>query len=273
MDSFTNYILGDKKSIVLTKDDFASLSKEASKAYLEESVPMDQTIKKIASRESLNSDQVKRVVEGANLLTFSTMFKQGYEGNIDYDLANPESILEPSATKTASYDDSIVSAPKDRYIPGADRVDWADVFKSESVEQEKVASKTQWEILGEMDEIKQMASDYVEKQASFNIQSGLLQNIMRGYVAEGCKPYEVVAMVKSAGVDRALAEVLIQHMPEFNTKVAAEVKGEADKTHQLYKEAAKMAKLASDVVELRQKLLEVKEGEDLMLAALAARVV
>jgi len=65
--------------------------------------------------------------------------------------------------------------------------------------------------------------------------------------------------------------VIIEHMPEFHTKVAAKVEGRPDTTQALYIEAASMAKIAGEVITLKAELERISNSGDALISPVAAR--
>tara|TARA_B100000214_G_C23972174_1_gene630758 strand:+ start:1655 stop:2416 length:762 start_codon:yes stop_codon:yes gene_type:complete len=76
-----------------TKQDLASLGKQASDSYIQHGIPLTESIVKLASsRPDLTKEHVQRVVENANLLTFEELFKSSSDKHVTFDLADPDEI-------------------------------------------------------------------------------------------------------------------------------------------------------------------------------------
>lgn len=102
----------------LTTGDYELLANHASSKFLENQIPLNESILKIAEVNDLNSDEIKRLVEAANTKTFHGLFKNAENKgkDIDFDVADAKVILSsyyPEAEKTAS-DDSL-AAEQDPY--------------------------------------------------------------------------------------------------------------------------------------------------------------
>lgn len=67
-------------------------AKEASKKYLEEKVPLNTTIAKVASDRGMNGYQVARVCEQANLDTYNALWDKSKSGDFTFDVADQEKI-------------------------------------------------------------------------------------------------------------------------------------------------------------------------------------
>lgn len=78
-----------------TKQTLASLGKQASNMFIEQGVPLNDAIIKIAStRPDMTKEHVQRVIENANLITFEDMFKSSSDKHVTFSLAEPEVIHE-----------------------------------------------------------------------------------------------------------------------------------------------------------------------------------
>ena len=68
----------------------------AANAYLENDVPLNDSIVKIAEEKELNPEQIKRVVEAANVKVFQKHFadesREGHK-DVDFDVADPKVII------------------------------------------------------------------------------------------------------------------------------------------------------------------------------------
>ena len=76
--------------------DYEELAREAVTGFLDSKVPLEQGIVKIAKREELNPEQIKRVVEMANTRTFLDLFKKtaGDDRMVEFEIADPDKTLE-----------------------------------------------------------------------------------------------------------------------------------------------------------------------------------
>lgn len=88
------------------KDQLEGWGVRASDAFLEKSVPLNDSIVKIASENILNQDQVKRVSEFANITTNIELFEKSSDKRFEFAQANPDIIWRRIANtgeeKTAS---------------------------------------------------------------------------------------------------------------------------------------------------------------------------
>jgi len=133
----------------------------ASKRLIDEATPLNDSIAKLAEKNDLNPNQVKRVVESANMVTHMQLFKTAKDKNIHFDLADATVILanmnSEVLVKTASFN-----------IP--DVIPEVDYFKNFGIapddEEEKIASRkmNQYDLLVMQEKLalaKQMLSDEI----------------------------------------------------------------------------------------------------------------
>jgi hypothetical protein len=79
----------------LRPEDLEMMGKRASQLYLEQGVPLNRAVVKIASEcHGISTEQVKRVVEFANLSTNARLFeKQAGDKNVEFVIADPSEVL------------------------------------------------------------------------------------------------------------------------------------------------------------------------------------
>lgn len=94
-----------------TELELKAMGKFASSKYLDEQVPMNDTILQLTKTASLNPHQVARVCEAANINTYDTLWGMHKNAEFVFDMADQEKIAEAmNATgKEASYDETTVS--------------------------------------------------------------------------------------------------------------------------------------------------------------------
>lgn len=82
--------------MTLQRTDYENLATDAVNAYFKSSTPLNQSILKIAQEQDFNPDQIKRLVEMANVKTFLKSFNapDGKGKNIEFDVAEPDKILK-----------------------------------------------------------------------------------------------------------------------------------------------------------------------------------
>jgi hypothetical protein len=85
------------------------MAKEATAAYLDKKVPMDDTITKMASSKSLNPHQVARVCEAANLGTYHSLWDKTGSGDFTFEHADQDKVAEKMAAKFSPLIDEYTS--------------------------------------------------------------------------------------------------------------------------------------------------------------------
>ena len=78
----------------MTKETLEYFGKEAAKEYLQNSVPLNDTITKIAEENALTKEQINRVTEAANTTTYLALFKTAEDKYIEFPVADSEKIAE-----------------------------------------------------------------------------------------------------------------------------------------------------------------------------------
>lgn len=124
--------------------DYRGLAKIASEDYLLKQVPLNTTIEKIASEESLNPNQITRVVEEANVMTYQALFEKNADKNFVFPLADSSEIVKSlNSDKTASENEEI-KKNLDEYSTYHsildEKMSKQHSLISEAIEEEKIAS-------------------------------------------------------------------------------------------------------------------------------------
>lgn len=78
----------------LTADAVRTYGTQAASAFVNEKVPLSDSVASIVKKAGLNKEQAQRVVEEANNRAFSTLFRAGYKGNIEFPLAKIAEVAE-----------------------------------------------------------------------------------------------------------------------------------------------------------------------------------
>ena len=84
----------------MRRPDYESRSEEAAVALVDDGTPLQDSIVKIAKRDSMNPEQIKRLVEMSNTASFLRMFGKtaGSEDRmVDFDVADHALRLNPKA--------------------------------------------------------------------------------------------------------------------------------------------------------------------------------
>lgn len=105
-------------NILGSESKFEKYAEVAVNAYLNDDISLNDSIVKIAEEKDLNPDQIKRVVEAANVKVFQKNFsdeeREGHK-DVDFDVADPKVIIrriyvvKPSTESNSSSTDHIPS--------------------------------------------------------------------------------------------------------------------------------------------------------------------
>ena len=166
---------------------------KAATQFVGEQRPMNESITQMAKEAGLNHEQVRRVVEHANNVAFSQMFKAGFSQNITFPMADASVVLQhlesPMPVKQAS-----VEIPRGaRYVPGQERVSLESAFGYNAVTRaiEKTAAPKidraalTKQYLDKVGHVRKMKSDIELLADSFELKVGQLDNLIKQARAEG----------------------------------------------------------------------------------------
>ncbi len=103
MSSHFDYLLQETNTAPsVTQDRLLLMAKTASRRYLNEGTPMNETIAKIAEDNDLNQHQVERVCEMANIATHQSLWPDAPEKEkIAFPVANPKVVIVRKADSSA----------------------------------------------------------------------------------------------------------------------------------------------------------------------------
>jgi hypothetical protein len=111
--SHFNYLLSEPSSrhTKVASDRLELLAKTAAKRYLEERTPLNSTIQKIAAENDLNSAQIERVCEMANIATHRALWaKTAQKESVAFPLADAKTVVKTVGKKPL--DSSDPESPK-----------------------------------------------------------------------------------------------------------------------------------------------------------------
>lgn len=82
---------------------YRRLGESAADSFVEEGVPLNDSVEKIAESKGLNPHETNRVVEHANVKTFLSMFKETDDKTFTFDLAEPVSVKKEGTSSMSDY--------------------------------------------------------------------------------------------------------------------------------------------------------------------------
>lgn len=95
------YLLSGPQQTKVASDRLDLLAKTAARRYLQEGIPLNDSIKKIASENDLNPNQIERVCEIANIATHQGLWsKTAQKESVAFDLADAKTIIRVSGNGT-----------------------------------------------------------------------------------------------------------------------------------------------------------------------------
>ena len=289
MDELEKFLLS-KTERTTDPEHLRMLGKQAAAEFIGKGTPLNDSIRDFSKEASLNAEQTKRVVEQANVSTFVHMFKKGYEENIEFPLADFDAINQEVPEETTKVSHYVGGAAK--YVPGQEYVSLENVFGSDT-EKEKIASegwsaKDMHDYFEARHRIKHTTDDLSQLSSMFETQIEKVASAMHLAGQEGADPLEIVMLVKDAGVNRELMEVLLDKAaspkktkalddhPDLKggqkTKLPDKVQAailkkkllnkrasdlsisEPNKEHPLFAEASALASLTNDIILKRDEI-------------------
>lgn len=184
------------------EEQFNLWGKEAAKRFIEEGVPLNTSVEKTAAEHGLNSDEINRVVEAANLETYGHFLKTSQDKTFEFPVADAKEIVgflgssEKTAMPVVFVTDYEATLPAEM-----SKVATADIFEAFGVspEMEKVASPKRLENLVEKldlaleitrDKLAALSEKFVENAEDFY--KNIKQEVLKG------KSFDEVAVALKA---------------------------------------------------------------------------
>ena len=207
---FEAYLL-DKSACGTSNNDLRDIASRATAAYLASGTPLNESLRTLVKEAGLNIEQIRRVVEHANVDTNLALFKRGFEKNVTFPVADTAAVADMSSVKTASVRSGYRAAPK--YIPGSEGVRFDDFFGTPS--KEKVAGVSANAAAHKLSILRREARDQDSYLSGLGVEFGVKLAEIRGEVtkamAEGDTPLTVgaameMALATSPGLHDVLAE-------------------------------------------------------------------
>jgi len=175
------------------------LASTASDNFLDDGIPLDESITKIAKEHALNSDQLARVCELANLKTFDAKVKQASSNTVSFELAD--------ATKVAKKL-NLTEAPKAKTAAAFEYKISPSFLGNLVKEASDVATNKLTKKLAEQDmpykEAKQLKTAIEEKLAARKKLQQLNGSKIGLQLKLASEHAEAVTMVKHAALDKTV---------------------------------------------------------------------
>jgi len=250
-----DYLLGDSKTRqnLMGADRLSILAKTAAKRYVEERAPLTDSIRKIATENDLNSEQIKRVCELANISTHRALWsKTAEKSSIAFPLADARQVVDsvdsPSldgggVKSPCSMDSDYAGPPKGLSAPGPSTMslfggkpDEVHNGLHDDGEKQRIIIILQKKA-AERSDIKSkvlyqgMQLESLEKQAFNHVKQAVLG---------GASFYQVY----EASVGAGLGKVAEEYLPAWQDKIVAQSHG----TQRLRLEKLAISKAPTDLI-------------------------
>lgn len=212
-----DYLLSKKDNATTDSTRLRMLGDRASDKYLLDGVPLTDAVAELAKEASLNFEQIKRVCESANNRTFAEKFKQPYDKNISYPLAEATKVAaacthmpaSESKTKTAS------AAPTGRgsYFPGKEIIQ-RYVTPKEKVASAPVVSRAEAtrSLLRHKDALAELTQTIEAAEVRFLDKVAMLTRVVHRELSAGEVPETIGAAVLAANPSKQLMFVVADEL-------------------------------------------------------------
>jgi len=126
----------------MKRADYERKADEAVSAFLDQGRSLESSIVKMAHRDKLNPEQIKRIVEMANTGTFLKMFslKDGPDKIVDFEVADPQKTVDSFYGKSSADKEDTPSSEDVYYCDVEDENVAKDLGSAADDAEEKVAS-------------------------------------------------------------------------------------------------------------------------------------
>jgi len=225
--------MNDLEKYLLTSDStkvdraqLLSMAKRASVRYMDEDVSLTDSITEMAKEASLTDEQVKRVVEYANNATFAALFKNNYNKNITFPMADTNAVLGGVRETKEKVSEARVSTNYRKYIPGEEFVDLDEAFKTSDDFQkvahvDNTAANTR-DFLDLSQELEGLSHEKTVLSAALIDGLGSLKDMCKEASADGYAASTVGAVILTGAPSPGLVDVIREYvgddLVDFSTK-------------------------------------------------------
>lgn len=232
---------------LLTDKDLQKLASAAAVDLVDNNIPLNTTISKVASEMSLTQEQIKRLCEASNNQTFNRMFtskdKTASDRMVEFDVAESDKILggQIKAASDTTYD-AVSELRELRPLPDLVNVDDTPVYeKTASVDEQRRDARLE-AMLSEHDTRSLgKVQDYLRHEKIANTTAyrdtlcDLAQDFRRLYNDIPFEEFEKTAVAvwgeSGAAVMNDLRETCRKNRIEYNVEGLTKIAGYRDDTH------------------------------------------
>ncbi|MBC8550369.1 MAG: hypothetical protein H8D23_12060 [Candidatus Brocadiales bacterium] len=239
---------------MFTGKDFENMGKAAANEYVSDNKPLNTSITKIAEHYGLNTAQVARVVEQANVETYLKLNNASENKYTEFDPANSEKIasslkfnVEKTAALNSDYDDiippeefEIISGMSDNEIEALEKSD--ELFVKRAFKHINAALESRLEEVDESFSRESTTLYNLVKQAA--LETGQFDLVKQAMVT-------AVPDASTALIADAYAVKLKKEAARVNFDEVAPVKGMLNNEHPVVKSLVKMAILKEEYLTLK----------------------
>ena len=245
------------------------LGKNISRDYVSENVSLNDGLKKVASENGLNKEQLQRVAETANTETYLELFKTAKDNYVDFDLADFKSVynnIEQPLDKTASpfnlddYDHDYEHVAKEfagTLTKTAEELEVSSVAsKDETI---KVAYDSALEVKQTIPFLENALS---ESELDFEKEYTNLEKFAKQAVLGDIPFKDVTYIVKKAApgigdaIEDLLTDTMKEYAPHYDLTKESSMQGVANPNSEIYKSASNLESTGIRVGKIEQALLK-----------------
>ena len=235
-------------------------SKLAARLYLENKIPLNETIEKISRENELNYDQTSRIVEESNTGVYIDLFNRAKPGEkyIEFKTASIKDIwskVHPTDTTMKTSDYATPPEKSHLNISSKQKDEFSKIASHEEETFEGPTSKSHAETL---QRIHEKALDERIKNAQLELElvidrvvSSLTKEARQSILSEDSTSAEISFAVKHALSDpryEKIATYIISQLPKTK-KSTEKVAGILDTSHEFYQNLQKLGQLIDVYVE------------------------
>jgi hypothetical protein len=212
VDALEQYLRTESCRPQVGAEQLRQIGRKAAVQFVQEQVPLATSIPRLAKEASLNDEQTKRVLEFANNMSFSMMFKSGFEQNITFPLADPAQILQKSEAPVEKTKQASVDTPEDRYVPGQELTSLESAFEAEmhktaaAEAPDTHALTLKW--LDKTAEVRSLRTDHQSTADQFVFTQTELDVLVKQALADGNGPHQIGACMSEARPNPGLTRYL-----------------------------------------------------------------
>jgi hypothetical protein len=203
----------------VTKEALQSFGKEAAESYLKDDTPLNESIRKIASDQSLTDQQIERVAHYANRSVNAELMKES--AYTEFEMAEPEEILrsKEAAEKTAGFAPRPAGGHEKTAAPQSDAVvngglfsKIAGVYGAEYVPSPSPKRDAR-HLLGAAEKIAHQAADQLKGRiVKLSQKREEVYEEIKNSIYEGASPKEALRSMKEEGHGKDVIEYVLNRL-------------------------------------------------------------